>query len=603
MNKLPSLTLVLAAGLVVGLGGSALAAQTADDPGIFPLAEVQRGQTGYGLSVFAGSEPERFDVEVIGVMNNTRPGLSAILARLSGHDLERSGVVAGMSGSPVYIDDRLVGAVAYSYPFGFDAIAGITPIEAMRDVPAGTLSGVPASPAARTAVGWRDLVQRDFGSDRIEKDLALWSPAGAAGGRSAVQWSAAGFGGRPLDLLQGAVGELAPWVIMAGTAASGTAGPSAAAGELVPGSAVAMVLVRGDLSLAASGTVTDRHGDDVLAFGHPVFGLGPASLPMARAEVVTMIANRYNSFRLSNVGDLVGTFDQDRAAGARGRLGPVPAMIPVDVRLRGASHRDYRMEVADLPLLSPLLIAISAYGALDAGAYANGPQGLDLEARFVIAGHDDLVVRQTFDGAQAAPESITYLYGFGAFLQLNDLEAVDLERVDVELTQVDRPRLATLIGAYPDHSEVEPGDTVTLSVEFQAFRGARYRRSVETVVPATVPDGRYVLLVGDGTSMDAARLGVEHREPETFAQALRLMQSFHPRDELHVVGLLVDPGLAVAGDVLPSLPGSVRSIFSGGGPGTVQPLGLAIAHETVAAQDRPISGVVRVDLEVRRKGS
>ncbi len=586
--------------LAICLAGAATAGAQGEQPGAvaetFPAEEVSRGQKGYGLSVFAGTEPERFEVEVLGVLHHSTPELSYILARLSGQDLERSGVAAGMSGSPVYIDGRLAGAVAFSYLFGLDAIAGITPIGAMR-----RLSELPAAmPARPTAappgleIDFGDLLDRDFAGDLLSRQIDRWRASSLSGARSAVQWTASGFGGAATALLTRAFGDLTP-------AGSTGGGGVATAAELAPGSAVAAVLVRGDLNLAGHGTVTDRQGDEILAFGHPMFSLGPVNLPLAPSEVVTVIANAANSFKVSNAGEVIGAFDQDRQAGVRGRLGLSAPTTPLRVSLRGLTEREYRMEVANLPQLRPILLAISALGALDSGSYAAGFQGIDLDATIALEGHGDLRLRQSFAGDQAGIGSIIYLLGFAAYLEFNPLSEVEIESVDVELTQVERPHSATLVAAHPERTRVEPGQRVPVTLELQAFRGERYRHRLEVEVPAAAPDGRYVVLVGDGTSMDAVRLQVERRQPASFDQALALLRSFHSRRELVAIGLLSAPGLAVAGEALPNLPGSVRSIFAAGGIAPGAPLGLDVAHEQVEVLDRPIDGVARIDLEVRRR--
>ncbi len=556
--------------------------------------EVSRGLKGYGLSVFAGTEPERFEVEVLGVLRNSTPELSYILARLTGHDLERSGVAAGMSGSPVYLDGRLAGAVAFSYLFGLDAIAGITPIGAMRrlsELPAVAMQ--PVAAPVELEIDFKDLLERDFPRDLLSRQIDRLRPASAGGARAAVQWTSSGFGEAATALLGRALGNVTP-------AGAGGGGAAPVVSELVPGSGVAAVLVRGDLTLAAHGTITDRDGDEVLAFGHPMFSLGPVRLPLAPSEVVTVIANAANSFKVSNAGPVIGAFDQDRQAGVRGRLGLEAPTTPLTIRLRGLSQRDYRMEVANLPQLRPILLAISVLGALDAGSYSAGFQGIDLEAEIALGGHQPLMIRQSFDGDQAAIDSVIFLLGFAAFLEFNSLADVDVESVEVELTQVERPHSATLVAAYPERTRVEPGDRVPVTLELQAFRGDRYRRAVEIEIPPAAPDGRYLVLIGDGTSMDAVRLSIERREPTSFAQALAQLRSFRSRRELVVYGLTPAPGLAVAGEVLPNLPGSVRSIFAAAGTAAGAPLGYQVAYEKVEALDRPFDGAVRVDLEIRR---
>lgn len=594
---------VLIPGALAALASLVSAAETAT----ISVDELERGQRGYGLTVFAGSEPQRFEVEVLGVTRNRTPELSYVLARLSGQGLETSGVFGGMSGSPVYIDGRLAGAVSFSYLFGLDAIAGITPIGAMRQLQGG-LGGPPpartagtSAPAPRSlpGIGWQDLVRREFSPDLLETHLAQLLPRFGGGARSALQWSAGGFGDGSSRLLERALGELAP----GGRAFASTGGPAGAAGELgdlVPGSSVAAVLIEGDFQVAGYGTLTDRRGDEVLAFGHPVFGLGPVRIPLAASEVVTVVASRANSFKIANVGPVIGAFDQDREAGVHGRIGLTAPMIPVTVKLRGLAEREYHMQVVDVPQLTPSMMALAAYGSLEAGSFSTGTQGLDLEARFRLAGHGDLVIRQNFDDTQAGIDSILYLMSFSAFLKHNDLAEVDIESLEVEYNQVDRPRIATLVAAHTDRRVVRPGESVRLILELQPYRGQRYRESVETTVPANAPDGRYVIFVGDGTTMDGVRFAIERPAPQTFEQALAFLQSFSARETLRIYGLVTEPGLAIAGDVLPQLPGSMRAIFAGAAP-TGTPLGLAIAHQQDERLDRPIVGYQRVDLEVRRR--
>ena len=574
----------------------------------FPVEDVTRGQKGWGLSVFAGSEPERFEVEVLGVVRQSTQEISYILARLTGKDLERIGVAAGMSGSPVYLDDRLAGAVAYSYPFGLDAIAGITPIAAMRKiVEPGPDHQVSTAEGAevRSAFGQRsivpspwvefeDLVRREFASDSLEKALGRLAPA-EGDGRSAVMWTATGFGEQARSLLSGSLGGLTP------LSGSGSGGGSVT-GELGAGSAVAAVLVDGDLVMAAHGTVTERFGDEVLAFGHPLFSLGPLHVPMAHSEVITVLANASSSFKISNAGPIVGAFDIDREAGVRGRLGSQPRMTPLVVELAGLSERRYEMRVSELPALRPLMTGVATLGAMDAGSYSGGPQGVDLSVTYRLRGREDLELSESFDGDRAALDAVVYLMSFAGFLDTNAFAEVGIEGVDVRVEQFPEPRLNTLVAAHGARHRVEPGDRLAVHLDLVAWRGERFRRTVEVEIPETTPEGRYYLLLGDGSSMDSARVTIERTAPESLDQALAQMRRFRSRRQLVVFGLTAQPGVSVAGESLPQLPGSVRSIFAAAGtsPGAV-PQGLAISHEQLVPWPEPLTGAVRIDLEVRRR--
>lgn len=558
-----------------------------------PLTEIQRGQRGYGLSVFAGTEPERFDVEVIGIMRNISPDISYILARLTGKGLETSGVAGGMSGSPVFLDGRLAGAVAFSWPFTNEAIAGITPIESMRELsalkPTAVTPPPPPIPLSDLMAGKRT---QEVMADQLARLQARFSGGFANGASSTAQWSATGFGERSQGLLRQALGTLS---------SSGKAAPGSVPEQLAPGKAVAMVLVDGDFQLAAYGTVTDQYGENVLAFGHPVLALGPLRVPMATSEVVMVLSNQNSSFKISNMGEIVGAFEQDRKMGTHGRIGAAAPMIPMSLRIQGERPRDFKMRLAEVPEFLPLMAGSSVLAGLESATYTSGPQSLDLAAKVRIRGYGDLEIRQSFDGENAGTEASAYLLAIIAYLVQNPMERVAIESIEANVAQVTQPQFARLVGANANRTVVRPGDRVALNLDLVAYRGDRFRRTLSVDLPEDLPAGRYSLIVGDGASVDAARLALEPAEPVSFPQALELLRSFHSRRELMVLGVYGGAGLSVAGEVMPRLPGSVRSIWSAAPTGGATALRTAIAQVERKEMDIPMDGAVRIDLEVRRK--
>jgi hypothetical protein len=587
------------------------------------LDEVKVGQRGYGLSVFAGGRPERFEVEVIGVMRNISPDMSYILARLSGHGLETSGVAAGMSGSPVFLDGRLAGAVAFGWPFAKEAIGGITPIALMRRLP--TLGG-PAPAIPPPPVELSDLLAGRIPADLLRRELAKLRPRlggvpeGAVAG---IEWSTSGFGEVSQGVLRQALGSVAPAGRSPSAADRGGILPRPAAGSaplapnapnapnapgavaiLDPGSAVAAVLVDGDFQLAATGTVTDHFGDHVLAFGHPFLGLGPIRVPMAQADVVTVLSSQYTSFKISNIGDVVGAFEQDRQAGIVGRLGAAAPMIPMTLRIAGAGPskaREFRVRLANVPELLPMLAGSTTLAGLESASYAAGAQSIDLTARFRLARYGELTVHQTFDGENAGTAGAAHLLSVAAYLMQNPLERVGIQEIEVELRQSPQPRGATLVGAQAERSVVRPGETVTVHLDLAAYRGERFRHSFELPLPADLPAGRYALLIGDGASADAARLSLAPIEPVAFGQALGLLRSLHSRRDLAVLGVTGGAGLSVAGELMPHLPASVRSLWGAAAAGSALPLRSVIAQELHETMPMPIEGLLRLDLEVRHQ--
>jgi len=563
------------------------------------LDEVKVGQRGYGLSVFAGGEPERFDVEVIGVMRNISPDMSYILARLSGRGLESSGVAAGMSGSPVFLDGRLAGAVSFGWPFSKEAMCGITPIALMRNL--ATLGGpLPTTPPPPVELA--GLLAGKIPADLLARQLTRLRPRlgdAPEGALAGIEWSAAGFGELSRGLLRQALGSVAP----TGRAA---AAPGARPPDLVPGSAVAAVLVSGDFQLAATGTVTDHLGDHILAFGHSFLGVGPIRLPMAAAEVVTVLSSQYTSFKITNLGQTVGAFEQDRQAGIEGRLGDEAPMIPMVLRIGPTAAgspppRQFHVRLADVPELLPLLSGSTLLAGLESASYASGPQDVEMVARFRLAPYGDVVIHQSFDGDNAGTAMAGHLLALAAYLVQSPLERVRIEGLEVDVEQSPQPRAASLVGAHADRTLVHPGDQLGIHLDLLPYRGDRFRHSFQVQLPRDLPAGHYSLLVGDGASADAARLAMAPIEPNTFAQALQLLRSLHSRRDLTLLGFYGGAGLSVAGEVMPQLPGSVRSLWSAADNSGAVPLHAAIVQERHETMPTPIDGLLRIDLEVRRR--
>jgi len=562
---------------------------------IISVDEVKTGQRGYGLSVFSGTEPERFEVEVVGVARNLfGPGLSYILARLTGKGLETSGVASGMSGSPVFLDGRLAGAVAFSWPFSQEAIAGITPIESMRSLSGLTLS--PATPIPpMPPVELAELLAGRIPVDLLERELPKLRPQLGGDAVASIQWATIGFGEKSQGMLQKALGS---------ANSAGEARPGDTQKNLTLGSAVAAVLVDGDLRLAAVGTVTDRYGDQVLAFGHPFLGMGPIRVPMATAEVVTLLSNQYTSFKISNLGEEIGAFEQDRKTGIQGRLGQKAPTVPMVIRITGGGNdkpREYHMRLAEVPMYTPMLVGSCVVAGLESAIYTSGQQGLDVKAQFRLKRHGVLEMQQSFDGASAVGEVAAFLLAVAGYVTQNPLEQESFESIEVEISQSPQPRSATIVGAHAERTVVRPGERVGINLDLAAFRGERFRRSFSLTLPEDLPAGRYSLVIGDGVSVDSARLQLEPADPVSLPQALELLRSLHSRRDLMVLGIYGGPGLSVAGEVMPRLPGSVRSLWSAAASGSAVPLRVTIAQEHEEKMPVPVEGMVRVDLEVRRR--
>jgi hypothetical protein len=408
----------------------------------------------------------------------------------------------------------------------------------------------------------------------------------------AVAWSMSGFAPATQELVAKGLGSVAP---------SGQAAPGSVSTALAPGAAVAAVLVDGDLRLAATGTVTDRVGSDVLAFGHPFLGLGNVDIPMAGAEVVAVVSNQYSSFKIANFGPIVGAFHQDRLAGICGELGATAGTLPLSVHVDSGRSVDYQLRLARVPQLTPTLLALSLLGAEDAAGQANGQLGIDIETSWDLGAKGVVKVVQSFDGDSAPTDAALHLLNFGNFFLNNGFAAVDLRNVEVKLTQHPVPRTATLVGGYADHTELHPGDKVRLHLDLVPWRGEQVRRDLTLTLPKDLPAGRYSVLVGDGVTLDGVRMGLQPAQPVRLDQALRLLRSFHSRRDLVAIGLYAGDGLSVAGELMPRLPGSVRAVWSAAASQSAVPLPLTLAQEASERAPFPIDGAVRIDLNVVRR--
>lgn len=572
------------------------------------VEEIRAGMLGHGLSVFKGTTPERFEVEVLGVLENQKPGGSYILARLSGQNLEKSGVIAGMSGSPVYLEGRLAGAVAFAWPFATEPIAGITPIAAMRAIAAEAPPFFAQAAAARAdaTTDLAGIVAGRISAGRLDEELERFARSVSNEGRSALLWGASGFA----ESSRARLARLLPAASLP-LAALGGGRRSTIESDLAPGSSVAALFVDGDLRLAATGTVTDRIGESLLAFGHSAVGISEISMPLATSEVVTVMPSALSSFKLANSGPAVGSFERDHTYGSVGRVGATARTVPLVIRVLAPAGREpspprterrFELRLASMPQFLPALAAIGSLGAWDVAAGTGGVQNVELSLRVDFAGEPQrpvLALDQSFEGASAAGDAVGFLMAVLAYLTQNDLAPLDIGGIAVDVRMQADPRAATLTFVRPSRTRLAPGETLDLQIDARGCRGESVRWSERVVVPSGLPDGRYSFLVGDGASSDGARLALAPAPPTKIEQALDLLRSLHSRSDLVILGVLSGTGLSTAGELLPRLPGSMRSIWGAMGTKSATVVRNAIVQSEARRRDRPLSGLLRVDVEIR----
>ncbi len=590
-------------GVLAALAGGAL--QTAAQTAILPLDEVRPGMVGEGRTVFAGEEVESFGVEIVGVLDGAMPGRSIVLANLSGGPLAHTGVMQGMSGSPVYVDGRLLGAVAYAFPFAKDPICGITPFEEMvrfTEMPLGAVAtpgaGTPAlrfSPAGEPSFDPAPVPE--IGIERDGRQLLpIRTPVAASGLSPAAHRIVA-----PLFRQLGM--ELSP---------GGFTGAAAQAGvsPLKPGSPVGATLIGGDLVLMASGTVThvDEATGEVFAFGHPFTGLGTISIPMQAARVEANVASLSNSFRITSAGSPIGVWQQDRATGVRGRLGARARTIPLRIQVEGSrgGRRDYDLEIVDHDLYSPVLAFSALVAVLSQEERPAGTQTIRLGARIGVGDGRTLAVEDVFASASASvlTGAAALVAAPVALLLGNPVERIPVREIEVDISASEEAQAATLTRAWLRSSRVRPGGTATLRVALRDFRGAEATRELEVPIPRSAAGSRLTLLVADALSVALSdqRQGVTGT-PARVEQIYRAISRHRRQSRLYV--RLVGSGRSAAvvgGEYLPSLPPSVRSVVSrDSSGGLTRELPASVLWEGHLDFDATVSGSRQLTLQVEAR--
>ena len=583
------------------------------------IEELRPGMVGVGRTVFEGTRVEEFKVNILGVLENViGTHRSLILAKLEGGPLANTGVIAGMSGSPVYIDGRLIGAVSYSLgQFSKEPIAGITPIAEMTDAtafndirPAAArvhvdfpLTHENLTAAFRRALNWnRPFVDRP-GEAELLGASAISGVSGSDIGTLlhpiATPLIMSGFESGQADLLSGAFREQG--FVPTGRGAVARAGEKAYDGPLKPGDAIGVMLVSGDLELGATGTVTHVDGDKVYAFGHPLYNLGPTAFPMTRAYVYTVLPSLASSLKVSTTGEIIGAFLQDRATAIAGKLGAGPKTIPVTLTLESnrAAKRTFHFQLANDQMFTPLMAAAAISSTLGSYERQYGSATFHVSGTAKLNKHDAVTFDNIFSGESPSVSTSSYVAAPIAALLGNDFEKVEIDGIDLAITSSEEPRTATLERVWLDDQRPHAGRTVALKVLLRTYRGEDLIRTIPIDIPANV-NGTLSLLVADG-----GRLGqIEQREtrasqPRSVDQIIRTLNRSRRGNTLYVKLLGSEPGAVVKGEPLTALPPSVLGVLEADrSNGSFSPITNATLGEWQLATEHAITGSKTLSITV-----
>ena len=562
---------------------------------IYPLREVRAGQRGIGKTVFSGNKVEEFQVEILGVLENQGPKQSVILARLSGGPLAETGVMEGMSGSPVYIDGRLVGAVALAFSFAKEPIAGIRPIEEMLAV--GDRSAAQSTVASRKpAARILPLESRAGGWDSLSANLV----------EIATPVSFMGF-------TQATLEHFAPEMKKLGLAprqgiSSGGQLPAKLGdpGLLHPGDMISVDLLSGDLSAGADGTVTAVDGKRVYAFGHHFLSVGETELPFARAEVLTLLPNLAASFKISSARQWMGTITQDRSASIYGELGRKAETIPIGITVHGGSRAplSYHMQMVNDRVLTPFILQMAVYSAIDATERTLGLGSYSVRGAVEF---EHGISPLKLDNAYAGDFNVPLQASSGvasplAYLMTAGFDALKVKNIALDIQASERKHLLQIDQITASRKEVHPGQPLDLTVTFTEENGVETEKTVRYVVPIGAPTGTLNFTASDASYsnlIDYQQLAA--MVPKSATQVVTFLNNLRPNTNAYVRVWRTDAAYQVQGEDLPDPPASVSLILAKAqvAQGTWFARGSKIDELTVDTGSVVVTGYKNVSVEVK----
>ncbi len=559
-------------------GGSAAKSVTANaaKANILPLGDVKVGMKGTARTVFQGAQSEEFTVEILGVLpGGVGPKQDLIIGKLSGANVARTSVFAGMSGSPVFIDGKIIGAISYSFPFSKEPICGITPIQQMVNIfQQNQNTGVAASQARAFTLGelkglsaaGTDPSKEIFRSFLTAPDAS--SPLAPLMGQQFMPIATPlTFSGLSQATLNQFASQLMSVGLMPVMAAGGRAEitPLVKANEntLQGGDSVSMQLSRGDYSMAASGTVTMRDGEKVYAFGHPFLSLGVSDLPMSESSVVTVIPSVNNSFKLAVPGSMVGTMTQDRATGVYGQIGQSPNMIPVKIKMQTSRNQieTYNFEVAKDAFLTPILVNITTFNSILANEKSLGDSTITVEGKIDIAGQEPVRIDRRFSSGNTAQMASSAATVAMSALLRSGFENLNVRGVELNIVSTEGKKTAELQRVTLDRMEVRAGESFEVQAFMRSDSGKVFVQKIPVIVPADTPAGALLVAVADGGSLDelsATRSFV----PKDIAELITKINQVKKDDRLYVETYRVTNGAVIGSSELPNLPPSVLATLN-----------------------------------------
>jgi len=524
------------------------------------VSQIHAGMRGVAYTVFQGTQPEAMEVEVLGVLKNANgPKGDVILIRLGGAKAEYNGVVAGMSGSPVYLNGKLAGAVAFRIgEFSKEPIAGVTPITEMLEINAMDRSPAPSAVEAKAAAN----------PSSKTASPGAGSPAQAYANYLTPIDTPLVFSGFSEETIESFASRFAAAGVVP-VMGTGSVSDDHQAEPLEPGSAVSAILVRGDMDIAATCTVTYINADHLLACGHPLLQFGMVDLPMTKAQVLATLASPLAAFKIVNATEPVGAFVQDRHNGMLGEFGKKAEMIPVTLTIRSeSSDKQFHYEILNNARLSPLAMMATVFNALHGVNEYGEETTYRLKGRIRVEGYPEVALENMFTALESGPPSAmlaaTSLGERFSRIYDNPYKTPDIVGIQLDFDLVHDHRWARLESARTDIIEARPGDDITIEALLRPYRGEGLLEQIPITIPTSASKGPLRILVSDGDTLDhLRRSGSLLARKLDLASTIALLNKERVNNRVYVSLLEADPEAMIADKVMPSLPLSIMNVMDG----------------------------------------
>jgi len=576
---------------------------------IMPLDQLKVGMKGVGKSVFTEKKIEEFEVEILGILRNFQPKKSLILGKLKGEILENAGVIEGMSGSPVYVDGKLIGAIAYGIPYSKEAIAGITPIADMlavsEDKETSKSSFSPRIPFKKSLT-LEELfeINEDYFSSKISS---------VSGGQAFLPLSVplvfSGFSSSVFEKAKPFFTKLGFNPIRTGTISQKLDSIAPPDLSLKEGDPVGIQLVGGDLNLSAVGTVTHVDGKKVLAFGHPLYNLGKVDYALTKAEVITVVPSIASSFKIANTGTVIGKVSQDRASGVYGEIGKISKTVPINIIMVDDSdnRREFKINVVNDKILTPVFVNLALAGALASEERSYGNLSLELIGNIYLDNGKNVHLEDLYSGNfNVSVDNLSSLVAAVVYLLTNnEFKDLGIHRIDIGIRASEDVKYSYLERVWLDKYEASPGERIRIKVYTRTFRGKSVLQEAGIPVPNLPAGSDFQLYIGDAASMfvlEMSQYKTTGFVPRSLNQLLRILNNLRKNNRIYFKIIAAKPGLFLKGEEMPNLPVTMKSMFASPRASATAPI--MISKSTLREYQLPVKDVFKgaalIPLKIRK---